>query len=35
MNTMQKVYIDAQKSCGLKVGDYVKVVRKAENEEAC
>lgn len=30
---MQKVYMDAQAACGLKVGDYVRVVRKAENNE--
>lgn len=34
MTTMEKVYLDAQAACGLKVGDYVKVVRKAENHEA-
>lgn len=34
MITMEKVYLDAQAACGLNVGDYVKVVRKAESHEA-
>lgn len=34
MDTMQKVYMDAQTACGLKVGDYVRVTRKAETNEA-
>lgn len=33
-DTMCRVYQDAQKSCGLKVGDYVRVTRKAEDYEA-
>lgn len=32
--TMEKVYMDAQKACGLKVGDWVKITRKAEDYEA-
>lgn len=34
MTTANKVYADAQKGCGLKVGDWVKVIRKAEDCEA-
>lgn len=33
MDTMQKVYQDAQAACGLKVGDWVKVARKASDCE--
>lgn len=32
--TMKKVYLLAQEHCGLKVGDWVRVTRKAENYEA-
>lgn len=31
--TQLKVYLDAQKACGLHVGDWVRVTRKAENCE--
>lgn len=31
--TIKKVYMDAQAASGLKVGDFVKILRKAENEE--
>lgn len=31
---MQKVYMDAQDACGLKVGDYVKVIRQPADHEA-
>ena len=34
MTTMEQVYMDTQAACGLKVGDYVKVLRKAESYEA-
>ena len=34
MSTMNKVYMDAQAACGLKVGDYVRVIRKAKDFEA-
>lgn len=33
MTTMEKVYMDAQAACGLKVGDYVQVLGKAESHE--
>lgn len=33
MSTQEQVYLDAQKACGLKVGDWVRVTRKAENGE--
>lgn len=33
-DTMKQVYLLAQKHCGLKVGDYVKVTRKAEDYES-
>lgn len=33
-NTMEKVYRDAQAACGLKVGDCVRVTRKADDCEA-
>lgn len=32
--TMEQVYLLAQEHCGLKVGDWVRVTRKAENYEA-
>lgn len=32
--TMKQVYLLAQEHCGLKVGDCVRVTRKAENHEA-
>lgn len=32
--TMKQVYLLAQEHCGLKVGDWVRVTRKAENHEA-
>lgn len=34
MTTQEQVYLDAQKACGLKVGDYVRVTRKAYDCEA-
>lgn len=34
MTTMEKVYMDAQAACGLEVGDYVKIIRKADDYEA-
>lgn len=34
MNTMEKVYQDAQAACGLNVGDYVRVTRTANTREA-
>lgn len=34
MRTMEKVYLDAQNACGLKVGDYVKVLRTPDDCEA-
>lgn len=34
MKTTEKVYLDAQAACGLKVGDYVMVTRKAYDYEA-
>lgn len=34
MKTTKKVYLDAQAACGLKVGDYVMVTRKAYDYEA-
>lgn len=33
MTTVKKVYLDAQSACDLKVGDYVKVLRKIDNNE--
>lgn len=33
-DTMNQVYLLAQEHCGLKVGDWVRVTRKAENYEA-
>lgn len=33
MSTQEQVYLDAQKACGLQVGDWVKVTRKAEDGE--
>ena len=33
MNTMTQVYLDAQKGCGLKIGDWVKVLRRGKSEE--
>lgn len=32
--TMKKVYLDAQAACGLKVGDYVRLIRQPEDDEA-
>ncbi len=32
--TMARVYRDAQAACGLKIGDWVKLLRKAESREA-
>lgn len=34
MTIAEKVYCDAQAACGLEVGDYVRVIRKADNREA-
>lgn len=34
MTTMEKVYLDAQAACGLKVGDYVKLLRTSTYDEA-
>lgn len=31
MTTMQKVYLDAQAACGIKPGDWVKVLKKAQS----
>lgn len=33
-DTMYRVYLDAQKACGLQVGDYVKITRKAASRES-
>lgn len=33
-DTMKEVYLLAQEHCGLKVGDWVRVIRKAKNYEA-
>ncbi len=33
-DTMKEVYLLAQEHCGLKVGDWVKIIRKAESNEA-
>lgn len=32
MNIMRRIYLDAQKNCGLQVGDWVKVIEKAKKE---
>lgn len=34
MDIEKQVYLDAQKACDLKVGDYVKVISKAESFQA-